>query len=74
MTELAKAAASGVVARPSPRRRADGRADRGGRDTPRDDRRSLSAPPIAQPSESITCRLVSGSRVRPDPRSGSEVT
>ena len=74
MTELAKAAASGVVARPSPRSRAAGPPADAGATRRAMTAGSLPAPPMAQPSESITCRLAS--RTARGPRSSyrSEVT
>src|SRR5262249_60359047 len=56
---LAKAAASGVVARPSPRSRADGAPTAPGATRRAMAAGSLVAPPMAQPSESMTCRLAS---------------
>jgi hypothetical protein len=59
MTELAKAAASGVVARPSPRSRADGAPPEAGATRRAMTAGSLVAPPMAQPSESMMWRLAS---------------
>ena len=61
ITELANAAASGVVARPSPRSRADGAPAETGATRRAMIAGSLVAPPIAQPSESIRWRVASRS-------------
>ena len=59
IAELAKAAASGVVARPSPRSRADGPPPETGARRRAMTAGSLGAPPMAQPSESMRWRLAS---------------
>ena len=57
ITELAKAAASGVVARPSPRSRAEGAPFHTGASRRAMVAGSLPWPPMAQPSESIRRRF-----------------